>query len=136
MNEGNIGPIRFITSVEIPKHQLNQNIPDNSVKLSKVHDLSKTFIIAGGEGYEDYNSSNSSNLCGSSNTNVNNAMNLNTSSNNATIEMTNNTANLNTYTPNCNLTLQNNLAYMSSNNSDDNKVGKDDLTNNILIWEV
>ena len=135
MNHGHIGPVRFLTSIEIAKNRNNPIGPSEKGSSS----LFKTYVLAGGEGYEEYKSSSQ---FGTIQTNVNIASNATGYSTSPMQEMIMNNSSINT----------SNVSSISSYNSlhpsyssvtqcsavsnGDLTLGKDDLTNFVLLWEV
>ena len=147
MNHGHFGPVRFITSVEVPKFQ--QHPTFNSLQENKdgTNTLFKTIAISGGEGYEEYksistlntgNTVNSNAGLSNSNEGANIINNSNLSSNqlagtsNSAQTSTNSSANV--------LQSQNSFNagsnFFSSSFDVESTLGKDDLVNYVLAWEL
>lgn len=131
--------MRFISSVEIPKNQPNptNNIQtlalENSLNETTIS-LYKTVVISGGEGYEEYKivnnlnvtttlpNSNTANFASNQPNNISDINQAGLVSNNSLNQASN--ANLGTK----NSTNQTNL--------DENSIGKDDIANYVLTWEI
>ena len=141
-----MGPVRFITSVEIPKNQPSPT-PSSSAQINidnlfkeTTNSLYKTVVISGGEGYEEYKilpisaaTSNSSSSAEIKNSNPLNAL-ASQLSNNLDINSNHQTG-----------SLSNSSAFNNANASpkpafscslDENSLGKDDLVNYVLAWEI
>ena len=106
MENGHIGPVRFLTCVEIPKTN-NQLVTD---------DLYRTVVISGGDGSQMYNLSE-----GQSSFNNNN-------NNNAASSYLSGS-------PVSTLTQTLSNSFMGSSMEETN-IGKDDLVNYLLTWEI
>ncbi len=135
MNHGHVGPVRFISSVEVPKNQpnsTNTTPSENSFSETTVS-LYKTVVISGGEGYEEYKIINNSTttLPNGNSTNLNaTQLNTNLDSNHAGLASNNSLIN---QTNNANLGAKNST---NQNNQDENSLGKDDIANYVLTWEI
>ncbi len=145
LNNGHVGPVRFITSVEVLKNQpvsLTQNstTSENTGKdqsgssannTTTTTSLYKTIVMTGGEGYEEYKGAsggaNASSFSSSSVGNSSYANSLNAITNQQLSDM----AGVgNTGSPG------NNSSLLSNSSVDESLIGKDDLTNFVLTWEI
>ena len=137
MNHGHVGPVRFISSVEIPKNQPNSTniIPSENSFSETTVSLYKTVVISGGEGYEEYkiiNNSNSTTTLPNGNSMNLTATNLNTNLDSSQTGLASNNSLIN-QTNNANLGAKNST---NQNNLDENSLGKDDIANYVLTWEI
>jgi hypothetical protein len=158
LNNGHFGPVRFITSVEIARNQTQPyfNINQAEKDLYKETNLYRTIAISGGEGYEEYKTT-SNNCNGFTLNNVTNIFNANQPLNPQTDNQYTTYNNLNNmssnYTSACNspttsngspgTLLQSQTSFNSVNlnpvptsSNDDSFLGKDDLINYVLAWEI
>lgn len=153
LNHGHVGPVRFITSVDIPKqsslHQLNEvGLAKDTLITSPTSNtttsLYRTVVISGGEGYDEYKSlstmTSGISLSNSGTSNVNTQ--TNQQINMADIQSgilnssgsPSNTSNIISNSP-ISTSMQLISTSMSSN-LDENNVGKEDLVNYVLTWEL
>lgn len=137
MNHGHVGPVRFISSVEIPKNQPNSTntIPSENSFSETTVSLYKTVVISGGEGYEEYKIINNSNSTttlpnGNSTSITTNQLNTNLDINQTGLASTNSLIN---QANNPNLGAK---SSTNQNNLDENSLGKDDIANYVLTWEI
>ena len=121
-----MGPVRFISSVEIPKNQPSST--NDNLLAETTNSLYKTVVISGGEGYEEYKILNNSTVAQTNNS--------------ATTTATNNNQELNqpgiTYNTSFNQASLTNMSLKNSPTStlDENYLGKDDIFNYVLTWEI
>ncbi|RNA40338.1 rho guanine nucleotide exchange factor 17-like [Brachionus plicatilis] len=135
LNQGHIGPVRFISSTEVSKQQQinkpNSEQFENS-SLDKSNSAYKTVVITGGEGFEEYkavstlgsgislSNSNASNL--GTNFISENPNNMTTSGNSILSSVSGNTSSYH--------------QISNSSISDEFNIGKEDLVNYVLTWET
>ena len=148
LNNGHVGPVRFITSVEVLKNQpvifttQNSTTSENAGKdqsgslannTTTTTSLYKTIVLTGGEGYEEYKGSsggaNTSSFSSSSvgNSSYANSLNATTNQQLSDIQITGVGG---TGSPG------NTSSLLSSSSVDESLIGKDDLTNFVLTWEI
>lgn len=149
LNHGHVGPVRFITSVEVPKNQSNSLISPNQAAENQnketTNSLYKTIVISGGEGYEEYkltNNASSGTSLGNSTSNTNIGMSINQQTNISDIQ----TGSIGSSLANAG-NISNSPVSMSnmpnmfpnsypSSNADEAGLGKDDLINYAVTWEI
>ncbi len=124
MESGHVGPVRFLTCVEIPK---TNNQLEND-------DLYRTIVISGGEGKEEYKSSIGMNAPNQNSTQnqIFNSLEGQSSTNSNTNIMASNYV---SGSPVSTLTHALSNSYMGSSTEETN-TGKDDLVNYLLTWEI
>ena len=139
MNQGHLGPVRFITSVEVPK---NQHVSSNSENNKEANSLMfKTIAVSGGEGYEEYKA-----LINTGNTTGNGLISneiatINSAGSGQNINVNSTCQSLSSNTPAA-FQLQSQSSFPASNSASggysdgENSLGKDDLVNYVLAWEV
>jgi hypothetical protein len=145
LNNGHVGPVRFITSVEVLKNQpvtfttQNSTTSENIAKdqsgssITTTTSLYKTIVLTGGEGYEEYKGAsggaNTSSFSSSSVGNSSYANNLNAVTNQQLSDMQ--MAGVgNAGSPG------NTGSLLSNSSVDESSIGKDDITNFVLTWEI
>ncbi len=135
-----MGPINFITSVEVSKTQSNER--ENAAN--------RTIVITGGQGSEEYKTVTGKDTATNQNfilsdinqQNVNSTnFSVSNTTNNTLIQALNNNNNINNNNPNTysntNFQPQNQPYYFSTfNSADDTNIGKEDLINYVLTWEI
>ncbi len=134
MNNGHVGPVRFITSVEVLKNQPvtfttqistgESPAPNTTTTTSSLY---KTVVISGGEGYEEYKGTVNSSGGSSSNA-------FDRSSSNSTQQYTNLTdapqVSVGAGGPNSP------SGSFFGSSVDETTSGKEDATNYLLTWDI
>lgn len=139
LNYGHTGPVRFITSVDIPK-QSSLQANDNTTVRELTKNQLRTVVISGGEGYDEYRplstvtSGTSLSNIGVSNSNSNANANQNDTQNLSNSPLSGGNV-INSGSPSNSMNMANMSASMSSN-LDENNLGKEDLVNYVLTWEL
>jgi hypothetical protein len=150
LNHGHVGPVRFITSVEVPKNQSSSLISPNQAvdNLNKetTNSLYKTIVVSGGEGYEEYkftSNASSGTTLGNSTSNSNIGMSINQQTNIADIQAGSIGSNLanngNISNSPVSMSSMPNMfpnSFPSSNADEASSLGKDDLINYVVTWEI
>jgi len=148
LGNGHIGPVRFITSIEISKQikttRINADCNNQNSNANQ-----KVMVISGGDGYEEYKMQGQMNNNSStfSNFNMISEMTNNSSKESSILSAINNamssqyTASTMSYNLPQNTSAnasqnQHSMVTSSSTNSEENSIGRDDLTNFILVWET
>ena len=148
LNNGHFGSVRFITSVEIAKNYLAQSATPGSETAETIYSAQnyKTVVISGGEGYEVYKNTvnlNPTSMSGSaSNSGASSGQQkdgqsdacLSTSGVMNSLNLPNVVNSPNTLQPQPQMS--SNMSTMSSSNVEDLTLGKDDLINYVLTWEI
>lgn len=145
--------MRFITSVEIPKQQqqqqqqnkTNSESSESSVNKETLNSICKTVVISGGEGYEEYKGV--SMICSGISLSNSSASNIFTNQQSSLVDSQNSM--MNSLTSNGSMIFSNaslNNGFNGANqqissssfssNCDENQIGKDDLVNYVLTWEI
>lgn len=140
MSQGNFGPVRFITSVEIAKNPPQQQTAEHADSVAY-----KTVVVSGGEGYEEYKYASASSLP------IGNIASSGSQdrSQHASFDLTgggqsnsNSASGASSLSPNtCNNlavggSLQPHVASASSVIAEDSLLGRDDLINYVLTWDI
>ena len=124
LNNGHSGPVRFITSVEVPKNANSQAA--NEVARDSSYPLVKTVVISGGEGNEVYKST------GMTSVHHNHSM----SSNSVVLSNQSSDSGINGSSDRGSFSNGSGSQSQQGGNNDDNLPGKDDLINYVLAWEI
>ena len=144
LNNGHFGPVRFITSVEIAKNPPQSQNSQASFEHGETSCQYKTVAISGGEGYEEYKNvpvytsgmSLGSSLGAKDNT-INQTNSTLTDVQGQNMASNNNSSNLASNSPGAQIQSQNSSSLNAvSMNSDDYFLGKDDLINYVLTWDI
>lgn len=143
MSQGNFGPVRFITSVEIAKNPSQQQQQQQSAEQADSVAY-KTVVVSGGEGYEEYKYSNASSPpIGNIGSSSSQDRSQHTSFDLTVGQSSSNSASAaSSLSPNtCNNmavggSLQPHVASASSVIAEDSLLGRDDLINYVLTWDI
>lgn len=144
LNHGHVGPVRFISSVEIPKQQQQTQIGnkpsfdavENTINKETLNISYKTVVISGGEGFEEYKSTSTLGS-GVSLSNSNMSGQQISQANLLDIQgsMVNSLASQSSMQAS---SVNNSILSNSSisSNCDEFSIGKEDLVNYVLTWEI
>lgn len=145
MNNGHFGPVRFITSVEIAKNPSQTQTSQASFEHNETSCQFKTVAISGGEGYEEYKNvpvytsgmSLGSSLGAKDNT-INQANSvLSDVQGQMNVTANSNSSNLTSNSPGSQMQSQNSSSLNTDTmHNDDCFLGKDDLINYVLTWDI
>ena len=127
LNNGHSGPVRFITSVEIPKNT-SQQPATNEVARDSSYPLVKTIVISGGEGYEQYKTTGLSSVHHNHSNSASSVL--------SNLQSQTSDSGMNGASDRGSFSNGSGSQNQQSGAADDNHVGKDDLINYVLSWEI